>query len=41
MQTISDLYATINFGGFHIYPGQDDPVAQIVSKFTDMATKDL
>ena len=41
MQTIADLYQTISFGGFQVNPGDSDPVAQIVQKFTDMATNEL
>ena len=41
MQTIADLHKQISWGGFLIYPGDEDPVAQIVQKFIDMATAEL
>ena len=38
MGLIGDLYESINFSSFQInHMGNDDPVAQIVSKFTKMA----
>jgi len=35
MELIGDLYGSISFSGFEInHMGEDDPIAQIVSKFT-------